>query len=124
MPFHRAALALAALVAAASPACADDADRLALATALHRKIAQCWTVPANLPAHVSAIKVRFSLTQAGELDGSPVIEGPVGGDPASKAFAAGAIRAVVRCAPFTDLARLAPYDAWKNVVANFKRPEE
>lgn len=124
MPRRRAVAVLAAVVAAAAPAGAGDADRLALAAALHRKIAPCWVVPADLPAHVDAVRVTFSLTPAGELDGSPRVEGPLGGDPATKAFAASAVRAVVRCAPFAGLAQLAPYTAWKSVAVNFKRPEE
>ena len=115
-------LALIAATAFAVPARADDTT-LALATALHQKIAQCWAVPPDVPEHVESVRVKFALTRAGELDGSPMIEGPVGGDPASKAFAASALRAVVRCAPFTGLAELAPYDAWKTVSVNFKRPE-
>jgi hypothetical protein len=77
----------------------------------------------DLPAHVKAVRVKVSLTQAGELDGSPMLEGPVGGDPATRAFAASAVRAVVRCAPFSGLAQLAPYASWKTVVVTFKRPE-
>ena len=119
---RRAQLAIA-LAAYAMPASADDAARLALATALHQKIASCWAVPADVPTHVGTVRVKFSLTTAGELDGSPTIDGPLGGDPATKAFAASAVRAVVRCAPFAGLAQLAPYDAWKTVAVSFKRPE-
>lgn len=124
MRLRRAVAIPAAFLVVAASASADEAGRPALATALHHKIAQCWAVPSDLPAHVKAIRVKFALTQAGELDGSPTIEGPLGGDPATKAFAASAIRAVVRCAPFTGLAQLAPYEAWKSVAVTFKRPEE
>lgn len=123
MALRRALPVLMVFAVLTAPALADDAGREALATALHRKIAQCWSVPADLPAHVEAIRVKFSLTQAGELDGSPTLEGPLSGDPATKAFAASAVRAIVRCAPFTGLAQLAPYAAWKTVFVNFKRPE-
>jgi hypothetical protein len=114
--------ALATVLALTAPAKAEDAS-LALATVLHRKIAACWAVPSDIPAHVETVRVKFSLTQAGELDGSPAIDGPVGGDPATKTFAASAVRAVVRCAPFTGLSELAPYAAWKTVSVTFKRPE-
>ena len=121
---HRTALAaIAALASLAAPARADDAASLALATALHQKIQQCWNVPADLPAHVEAVRVAFTLTEAGELDGSPTVEGPVADDAATKTFAASAVRAVVRCAPFTGLAELAPYDTWKSVSVTFRRPE-
>ncbi|WP_411037077.1 hypothetical protein [Shinella sp. BYT-45] len=123
MPLRRAVLALAAFIPLAAPAGADDAARLALASALHRKIAQCWMVPADLPAHVGTVRVKFSLTEAGELEGSPAVEGPLGGDAATKAFAASAVRAVVRCAPYGELAQLGPYAAWKTVFVNFKRPD-
>lgn len=116
-------LALSAGVALAAPARADDAGRLALATALNGKIARCWSVPSDLPEHVQPIRVKFSLTDTGALDGSPAIDGPVGGDTATRGFAASALRAIVRCAPFTGLAELAPYDAWKTVVVTFKRPD-
>nr|WP_298100253.1 hypothetical protein [uncultured Shinella sp.] len=119
----RALLTVAALAGLTAPARADDSATLALATALHQKIAQCWNVPADLPAHVDAVRVGFSLTEAGELDGSPKIDGPVAGDPATKTFVASAVRAVVRCAPFTGLEKLAPYDTWKSVSVTFRRPE-
>ncbi len=122
MPLRRALLAIV-LSACAAPASAEDAARLALATALQGRVVSCWTVPADLPDHVEAVRVKFSLTPSGALDGSPTIEGPVDGDSATKAFAASAMRAVVRCAPFAGLAQLAPYDAWKTVVMTFKRPE-
>ncbi|MFC6444065.1 energy transducer TonB [Shinella zoogloeoides] len=114
--------ALATLIALAAPAVAEDTTP-ALAMALHRQIARCWAMPADIPAHVGTVRVKFSLTESGELDGSPTIEGPVAGDPATKAFAASAVRAVVRCAPFKGLAELAPYAAWKTLAVNFKRPE-
>lgn len=119
------AFALAALLAASAvPAAADDAaSQQALATALHMKIAQCWMVPADLPDHVQSVRVKFSLTDTGALDGSPSVEGAVAGDPATKAFAASAVRAVVRCAPFSGLAQLASYDTWKTVVVTFRRPD-
>ena len=120
---RRAALVALAALALTAPARAEDATA-ALATTLHRQIARCWTMPADIPAHVETVRVKFSLTESGELDGSPTIEGPLAGDPATKAFAASAIRAVVRCAPFTGLAQLAPYEAWKSVAVTFKRPEE
>ena len=112
------------LAASAAPAGAEDsADRQALAARLHQAIARCWAVPADVPDYVEAVRVKFSLTRAGALDGSPSLEGPVAGDPATKAFAASAVRAVVRCAPFSGLAQLAPYDAWKTVVVTFRRPD-
>lgn len=123
MALRRALLALTAGAALAAPARAEDAGRLALATALNAKIARCWSVPADLPDHVQPVRVKFSLTEAGELIGSPAIDGPVGGDAATKGFAASAVRAVVRCAPFAGLAELAPYDAWKTVVVTFRRPD-
>ena len=119
---YRTLPAFAIALALAAPAKAEDAA-LALATVLHQKIAACWTVPSDIPAHVEKVRVKFSLTEAGELDGSPAIDGPVGGDPATKTFAASAVRAVVRCAPFTGLSQLAPYAAWKSVSVTFKRPE-
>ena len=119
---RRALPALAAILALAAPARGEDAAP-ALALALHRQIARCWTMPADIPAHVGTVRVKFSLTETGELDGSPTIEGPLAGDPATKAFAASAMRAVVRCAPFKGLAELAPYAAWKTLAVNFKRPQ-
>ena len=119
---RRALPALATLIALAAPAGAEDTTP-ALAMALHRQISRCWAMPADIPAHVGTVRVKFSLTENGELDGSPTIEGPVAGDPATKAFAASAVRAVVRCAPFKGLSELAPYAAWKTLAVNFKRPE-
>lgn len=111
---RRAALVALAALALSAPA---------LATALHRQIARCWAVPADMPAHVGPVRVKVSLSEAGELNGSPEIDGPVAGDPATKAFAASAVRAIVRCAPFRGLAELAPHAAWKSLVVTFKRPD-
>ena len=121
MAVRRVLLAIA-LAACATPASADDAGRAALVAALHGKVAACWMVPTDLPAHIEAVRVKFFLTETGALDGSPIIEGRIGGDGATKAFAASAVRAIVRCAPFTGLARLAPYADWKTVAMTFKRP--
>lgn len=119
---RRAALVALAAHALSAPARAGDATP-ALATALHRQIARCWAVPADMPDDVGPVRVKVSLSETGELDGSPEIDGPVAGDPATKAFAASAVRAIVRCAPFRGLAELAPHAAWKSLVVTFKRPD-
>ena len=114
---------LVVLAAFTTAAAADEDRQLALANALHRKIAACWAVPADVPPHIETVRVKFSLTEAGELAGSPAIDAPIGGDPATKAFAASAVRAIVRCAPFPELKAIAPYAAWKTVRVTFKRPD-
>ncbi|GMB82219.1 hypothetical protein NN6n1_30020 [Shinella zoogloeoides] len=118
---RRATIVALTALALSEPARAEDAAA-ALATALHRQIAPCWSIPADTPADM-AVRVKVSLTEAGELDGSPASDGPVAGDPATKAFAASAVRAVVRCAPFRGLAELAPYAAWKTLRVTFRRPD-
>ncbi|MFT4160877.1 hypothetical protein [Shinella sp.] len=119
---RRAALVALTTLALSAPARAEDATP-ALAATLHRQIARCWTVPTDTPANVEMVRVKVSLTESGELDGSPTIDGPVAGDPATKAFAASAVRAVVRCAPFRGLAELAPYATWKTLLITFRRPD-
>jgi hypothetical protein len=118
----RQALVLSAclLAASANRAMADDR---ALATDINQRIIRCWNVPADLPDHVGPVRVRMSLTRSGELAASPAIEGMPAGDAASKIFAASAIRAIVRCAPYAGLEALAPYEKWKTAVITFKRPE-
>ena len=118
----RAALLAAAAVAFCPTARAED-PAPALAATLHRQIARCWSVPADIPATIAMVRVKVSLTRSGDLDGSPAIDGPVAGDPATKAFAASAVRAIVRCALFRGLAELAPHTAWKTLVVTFRRPE-
>lgn len=118
---RRAALVALAALALSAPARAEDATA-ALATTLHRQIARCWSLPADTPAD-AAVRVKVSLTESGELDGSPTIDGPVAGDPATKASAS-AVRAVVRCAPFKGLAELAPYATWKTLLVTFRPPDD
>jgi len=119
---RRTALVALAALALSAPARAEDATA-ALATTLHRQIARCWSLPADTPVDAT-VRVKVSLTESGELDGSPTIDGPVAGGPATKAFAASAVRAVVRCAPFKGLAELAPYATWKTLLVTFRPPPD
>ncbi|MDP9591245.1 UNVERIFIED_ORG: hypothetical protein J2W19_003821 [Shinella zoogloeoides] len=123
MILRAAAVALLLASSTARADADDDAARQALLAGLHGKIASCWAVPPDLPDTVKPVRVKFSLTRSGELDGSPSIDGPVAGDPATKAFAASAVRAVVRCAPYAELAKRASYDAWKTIVVTFNAPD-
>ena len=114
---------LAALAAGPSSTAFAAGDTQALAETIHRQIVTCWSVPPDLPVHVKDVRVSVSLTPAGELDGSPSIEGPVAGDAASRAFSASAIRAVVRCAPYRGLSQFGDYALWKTLSINFRQPD-
>lgn len=63
-------------------------------------------------------RIRISLNRDGSLDGAPEIENP-SDDPAFKAFAVSALRAIYRAAPFDLAEHDNTYEQWKSVVMTF-----
>ncbi|MFS8182915.1 hypothetical protein ACMG4P_15355 [Pseudovibrio denitrificans] len=60
--------------------------------------------------------MQFDLSRTGELVGNPQVLSS-GKSPEDKAAAASAVRAVVRCAPYSLPAE--KYETWKTVTLNF-----
>jgi hypothetical protein len=98
------AVLVVALLVDLSQAEADpsDADSITqLQKVIVAGVTRNWIAPSEAPAVCPRIRVR--LNRDGSLDGSPEIENP-SDDPAFKAYADSALRAIYRAAPF-DLAR-------------------
>jgi outer membrane biosynthesis protein TonB len=70
--------------------------------ALRGQIERCWNVPAgSADAENQVVVINASLTPEGEVDGTPQIVKGGGSDPAARAAAESARRAVMRCGPYT-----------------------
>jgi outer membrane biosynthesis protein TonB len=103
-----------------------DAPRmtLSLASALDAWLTEsylnCWTPPPTMPdgdTYVAQIKVIFNPD--GSLSGRPVLLNPPT-DPAWRAHAESAMRAVKKCDPLKVPAQYAPYfDQWKVETIHF-----
>jgi hypothetical protein len=75
------------------------AQRDTLGSLLKEQLAQCWSIPLGVNAGDYKPEITLSLDQSGALIGEPQIDNP-SPDPALRALADSAIRAVRRCAPF------------------------
>lgn len=85
--------------------------------ALRGQIAQCWVPPAGaVGAESLNVRVRISLDQSGQVSGSPEVMNS-NGNPAFPAAASSAVRAIMRCAPYS--LPIAKYEAWQDVIVNF-----
>jgi hypothetical protein len=103
-----------------------DAPRMSLSLAsaldawLTESYLNCWTPPPGMPegdTYVAQIKVIFNPD--GSLSGRPVLLNPPT-DPAWRAHAESAMRAVRKCDPLKVPAQYAPYfDQWKVETIHF-----
>ena len=103
-----------------------DAPRMSLSLAsaldawLTESYLNCWTPPPAMPegdTYVAQIKVVFNAD--GSLSGRPVLLNPPT-DPAWRAHAESAMRAVKKCDPLKVPAQYAPYfDQWKVETIHF-----
>lgn len=86
-------------------------------------IEQNWTImPGQATTNDIVITIHFELDENGDLVGQPEIVKTSGGDGGSlQALAGGAVRAVMKSAPFDKLPK-DRYDAWKAVTINFSPP--
>lgn len=83
---------------------------------LMRAIQVCWIMPADTRG---VARIQISLNKDGSLAGPPRILGPV--TPSPDKIAEAAVRAIVRCAPFSRLTSYSThYDLWRDVVLTFK----
>ncbi len=85
--------------------------------ALRAAVAACWNYPAGADGAESLIvRLRIEFTPTGDVAGTPTItEQPPG--PLGTIAAEGAVRAVLRCAPYTFLPP-EKYEVWQ--VVNFR----
>ncbi len=85
--------------------------------ALRGQVAQCWNPPVGaVGAEDLMVRVRFNLSQNGQVSGSPEVINS-SGNPAFNAAASSATRAIMRCQPYT--LPIAKYEAWQEVIINF-----
>jgi hypothetical protein len=81
---------------------------------------RCWSPPAALPqGETYAAQVRVTHNADGSLSGGPVLVNPPS-DPAWRAYAYSAVRAVTKCNPLQVPARFAPhFDQWRKLTLHF-----
>lgn len=82
-------------------------------TVFRDQVAGCWIPPHKADG---VVRLQFDLSRTGELVGNPQVLSS-GKSPEDKAAAASAVRAVVRCAPYSLPAE--KYETWKTVTLNF-----
>lgn len=85
--------------------------------ALRGQVAQCWNPPVGaVGAEDLKVRVRFSLSQNGQVSSSPEVLNS-NGNPAFGAASSSAVRAIMRCQPYS--LPIAKYEAWQEVIINF-----
>lgn len=85
--------------------------------ALRGQIARCWSPPVGaVGAEDLKVRVKFGLDRSGEVSASPEVMNS-SSNPAFRAAASSAVRAVMRCAPYSLPA--SKYEAWQEVIINF-----
>jgi outer membrane biosynthesis protein TonB len=91
--------------------------------ALRGAIQNNWLItPGMADAQDVRIQVRFQLDQDGNLVGNPEATATGGSETAQRVLMSGAVRAVRKSAPFTNLPR-DKFDAWSEVIVNFDPSE-
>lgn len=89
--------------------------------ALRGQISACWSPPVGaVGADSLAVRLQFSMTQDGRVSGAPQVLNS-SSNPAFRAAASSAVRAVMRCAPYN--LPVEKYDAWRDVIINFDPKE-
>jgi len=118
------ALSLAvSLVTSGYAAGAESASKQKVAAYLSDKLAGCWTIPVGDGFVNTITRVQISLNRDGSLAGPPKILNPAT-EPQGKMFNHSAVRSIVRCAPFTELAASADsYESWREIVVTFDARE-
>ncbi|WP_417678414.1 cell envelope biogenesis protein TolA [Roseibium sp.] len=85
--------------------------------ALRGQIARCWSPPVGaVGAEDLKVRVKFGLDRSGQVSASPEVLNS-NSNPAFRAAASSAVRAVMRCAPYSLPA--SKYEAWQEVIINF-----
>ncbi|MGX1495157.1 outer membrane biosynthesis protein TonB [Labrenzia sp. MBR-25] len=85
--------------------------------ALRGMVAQCWNPPVGaVGAEDLKVRVRFNLSQDGQVSGQPEVINS-SGNPAFGAASSSAVRAIMRCQPYN--LPISKYEAWQEVIINF-----
>lgn len=85
--------------------------------ALRGQVSQCWNPPVGaVGAEDLKVRVRFNLSQDGQVSSSPEVLNS-SGNPAFSAASSSAVRAIMRCQPYS--LPIAKYEAWQEVIINF-----
>ncbi|EAV45665.1 hypothetical protein SIAM614_23637 [Stappia aggregata IAM 12614] len=85
--------------------------------ALRGMVAQCWNPPVGaVGAEDLKVRVRFNLSQDGQVSGQPEVMNS-SGNPAFGAASSSAVRAIMRCQPYN--LPISKYEAWQEVIINF-----
>lgn len=85
--------------------------------ALRGQIAKCWNPPVGAAGAADlAVRLQFNLSITGEVEGAPRVINS-SSNPSFRAASDSAIRAVMRCQPYTLPAE--KHDAWSEVIINF-----
>ncbi len=86
--------------------------------ALRGQIQRCWSIiPGMAGAEEVRVRVSMQLSPDGTIAGQPQVSASGGPDGTQRALSSGALRAVMRCAPYQLPAE--KYETWANVVVNF-----
>lgn len=86
--------------------------------ALRGQIQRCWNVvPGMADATDVRIRVGMRLAPDGTIQGQPSVSASGGSDMAQRTLSGSALRAVLRCAPYSLPAE--KYETWSEVVVNF-----
>jgi colicin import membrane protein len=92
-------------------------QRTGIDNAVREQVMQCWNPPVGAASDGSlAVRVQFTLNADGTLSGGPTVTNS-SSNPAFRAAAGAATRAVQRCAPLKLPAEA--YDYWRQVNINF-----
>lgn len=113
---------LGAALASPQPATANERTLAEIARYLHGAVARCWSPPAETLSE-EVVRIRLEFAHDGTLAADPAVLDPPQ-DPAARAVAESARRAVLRCAPYEGLARhIALYPRWRQIVLTFRPPD-
>lgn len=86
--------------------------------ALRGQIQRCWNIiPGMAGAEDVRVRVTMRLNPNGEIDGQPQVSASGGPEGTQRSLSGGALRAVMRCAPYQLPAE--KYETWSEVVVNF-----
>ena len=86
--------------------------------ALRGQIQRCWNiVPGMVDAADVRVRVGIRLAPDGSIEGQPSVSASGGSDAAQRTLSGSALRAVLRCAPYSLPAE--KYETWSEVVVNF-----
>jgi hypothetical protein len=112
------ALGLAVSVVTSGYAAGSESTSIQKAAAYFSdKVGGCWTIPAAGGPVVTRVQISFN--RDGSLAGPPKVLNPAQ-TPQDRRFNDSAVRAIVRCAPFTGLTAFgSSYQVWREMVVTF-----